>query len=486
METNKKGKCGVCEIPHFRRNNYFYGKLLTARDFKDEQCYFNEKRWLINRMIHGWGVVCGLDVHFEDFGEECIQQDSSCEKKKRCKIVIEPGLAIDCCGREILVCEKQVITLDDVEPSCNPESEKHSHGKRKYVICLEYDECKTESVTVAPSMCGQSEKTKFNRIQDHFKIRLRHASDICDEGYQREFCQLSDRQYSEQNQSGSAYNQDLKQNCAQYETLNYYLCEKLREGCPDCAYESCLVLADITAEPLGFSSDSPSQDDGQQEPQQQEQGERPHKPRIRIRIDPCSRRRLVYNNKMLFDLIHCFHEDLPHIIGISWEDCHGKMNLGWDAFEEKIIKGGLTVTFDHEMDPETINRHTFFISFKFGDRPSGTIVQKFIPIDGISHAANHCTFKLSISKDWIEEEIEASKSELFDGIDVEITLRSSHILDKDGKALDGDFIGGKLPSGNGTQGGDYLSWFSVLEKGAESSQKPDQNSAKLYATDKIA
>ena len=29
------------------------------------------------------------------------------------------------------------------------------------------------------------------------------------------------------------------------------------------------------------------------------------------------------------------------------------------------------------------------------------------------------------------------------------------------KALDGNFIGGKLPSGNGSPGGDFTSWFFV-------------------------
>ena len=28
----------------FVRNNYFYGKLLSVRDFQEEQKYFNDKR----------------------------------------------------------------------------------------------------------------------------------------------------------------------------------------------------------------------------------------------------------------------------------------------------------------------------------------------------------------------------------------------------------------------------------------------------------
>ena len=39
------------------RNQYFYGKMLTARDFEIEQRYHNNKRRLINRTILGAGVV---------------------------------------------------------------------------------------------------------------------------------------------------------------------------------------------------------------------------------------------------------------------------------------------------------------------------------------------------------------------------------------------------------------------------------------------
>ncbi len=44
----------------FERNRYFYGKLLTVRDFEVEQRYHSGKRALLNRLVHGAGVVCGL------------------------------------------------------------------------------------------------------------------------------------------------------------------------------------------------------------------------------------------------------------------------------------------------------------------------------------------------------------------------------------------------------------------------------------------
>ncbi|MBP5410850.1 MAG: hypothetical protein J6Y26_02955, partial [Lachnospiraceae bacterium] len=46
----------------FERTKYYYGMLLSVDDFNAEQRYMNDKRRLVNRLIHGMGVVCGLNV----------------------------------------------------------------------------------------------------------------------------------------------------------------------------------------------------------------------------------------------------------------------------------------------------------------------------------------------------------------------------------------------------------------------------------------
>jgi hypothetical protein len=66
MKTTKnkpsENGCLPCDIPPFSRNNYFTGKLLTARDFTAEQQYSADKLRLHQIALHGWGVVCGLKV----------------------------------------------------------------------------------------------------------------------------------------------------------------------------------------------------------------------------------------------------------------------------------------------------------------------------------------------------------------------------------------------------------------------------------------
>lgn len=70
-----------------RRPTYFEGQLLTAEDLEAEQSYFLGARRSDVRELHGWGVVSGLSVQPSAGGG----------------VVVDPGLAIDGLGREIVV-----------------------------------------------------------------------------------------------------------------------------------------------------------------------------------------------------------------------------------------------------------------------------------------------------------------------------------------------------------------------------------------------
>lgn len=80
-----------------RRVNFFEGRLVTADDLAEEQQAGRERVWLHNRMLHGAGVVAGLDVSVE--GEQ---------------LVVSPGMAIDGLGREIVLTEPSAIDGSDV------------------------------------------------------------------------------------------------------------------------------------------------------------------------------------------------------------------------------------------------------------------------------------------------------------------------------------------------------------------------------------
>ena len=52
----------IDELASPRRNHFFYGKLLDELHLRMEQDYFNGKRWMLNRLGLGHGVLCGLEV----------------------------------------------------------------------------------------------------------------------------------------------------------------------------------------------------------------------------------------------------------------------------------------------------------------------------------------------------------------------------------------------------------------------------------------
>ena len=70
------------------RTRYFTGQLLGEADLAQEQLYFREKLRRHNRMLHGWGIVSGLDVRAGPADGE---------------LTVEPGYALDRYGDEIVV-----------------------------------------------------------------------------------------------------------------------------------------------------------------------------------------------------------------------------------------------------------------------------------------------------------------------------------------------------------------------------------------------
>lgn len=76
------------------RINFFSGQLLNADDFRSEQDYHRSKAHLHNRMLHGSGIVGGLEVTSDND-----------------RLNVRPGLAIDGYGREISVAEPQTVDV---------------------------------------------------------------------------------------------------------------------------------------------------------------------------------------------------------------------------------------------------------------------------------------------------------------------------------------------------------------------------------------
>ena len=151
--------CPSCDCQPFARNAYWTGKLMLARDFVDEQQYVVEKLRHHNQHLHGTGVVCGLKVVPHD--------TEACRKFFVC---IEPGTAIDCCGRDIVMCDRECVdlrTFPDIKKLFDNPDDK----KRTLRVCIRYRECPAEDIPVLYDECGCDDaRCAPNRILESYAI----------------------------------------------------------------------------------------------------------------------------------------------------------------------------------------------------------------------------------------------------------------------------------------------------------------------------
>lgn len=155
------------ELQRFKRNAYFYGKLMTVRDFQLEQEYLNEKRQLGHRLVHGRGIVCGMELESAGFGT-----GASADKLV---VTLLPGVAIDGCGREIVV-ERKLSGEELDVPGIATLS-----GTRKFYLFLKYGESFGEPVPALADASGCEETCCNSRILEGFRLELAQEWSDCEE-----------------------------------------------------------------------------------------------------------------------------------------------------------------------------------------------------------------------------------------------------------------------------------------------------------------
>jgi hypothetical protein len=205
-------------VPQFDRLRYFYGQMLHAQDLQQEQAYFREKLKLHNRCLHGWGVVCGLQVTPPPRDPDCepatdeqyarlkalleerqralaaaeeqerVVKRAEVEEIKRrlealgppsdCRpadfrttVQIACGLAIDCEGNEVVVRQPLVVDLwSALTPEDRRMADPNDGGTTLYLgLC--YRECPIEPVRpVVPDSCGVTSDCTFGKLRDSISV----------------------------------------------------------------------------------------------------------------------------------------------------------------------------------------------------------------------------------------------------------------------------------------------------------------------------
>lgn len=449
MDKDATCRCGVCHPSSFERNNYFNGKLLCAADLQAEQRYFNDKRSLINRMVLGWGIVCGLEVTLEN---GCL--------------VVAPGLALDCCGRELLVCDRRVLEIETVREALggrspgsggtpvtgygtpppgsgtppgygtppsgyggptggprDPQYDRPSEASgypgdpetrpERWVLCLEYRECRIHPVKTPASCEPKPGRPQYNRIRDDYQLTIRPWSKACPDDHTQDGCP-HDR-------------------LTVATPLHRALVDQSRT-CPECKDCACVVLAigdlDTTYQP----------------------------PALRLDPDSWKYRRIVYTNPALAGVIQCLHGGLAHIAAMNWVP---GAQFKADEFLDRLGRDRLRVSFDQPMNARTVTnvytcRLSIFVTTTEGSCP----VQFHIPVRRIDYDDASATATYSFDDDCIEQELRRVCRRLRKAAEVELILHGSMIHNARGRALDAELID-DFPTGNGVEGGEFIAYFTV-------------------------
>ena len=273
MATNN---CNVCNeemieevndtLKQFERNKYFYGKLMTVKDFELEQGYFNGKRHLLNRLIHGVGIARGLKVTTPTLTGTTL------------KIALSSGVALDCWGREIVV-DKEYSELN-VTGTLGGDTKGYLYIKQK--------PCLKDPVPVLSNASTCEQECCYSRIKEDFEVIVSNIAPpvpdfLLDVG---KYWKKDGEVYKDVNPVMG----DIKSNEADWHeaeiiiAINEYL-EKI--GCPSCN-DSKVLLAVIEKKADGSI--------------------------VVNNTETHKYRSIVYNNPMLYDLISSHLVDFtnPH------------------------------------------------------------------------------------------------------------------------------------------------------------------------------
>lgn len=463
--------CSELACESGRRNNYFEGKRLTTDSFRVEQSYLIERRHLINRAIHGWGVVYGYAISGGSSGQ----------------LTIGPGLALDECGRELLQVGDKKVRFDDLvvldekggvltDRTRVFSSAGQPDGKPPmcWMLSVHYAEQHSGPVTVSDSCRCEHQEWEHTCETVRYSLKQVLCEECCCDFECELTCECATGPCCDDEVVIKGAKQQPQPNKPFKRGGCRCLCEHLTRlqpnpGCgPLCDVEqpcsrakadlqhgvalACVALVrDDDCDRWTFDS-----------------------------VDACGPRRLVKRNDLLFDLIRgC---DLTRISDIGWKDWHRKKEaVPFDDFSDALGPAGdrqddyvtrdFWVKFSRPVREDTVRPDCFAMTVMSTEREGGWFQTFRVPIVRVETAgseagdpANHVReATIVVDGAWVEDGVRGRRS-LFLGAEtqIEIEVRGDFIVDCNGQTVDANAVGlSPGPTGNGTPGGTFISTFRV-------------------------
>jgi hypothetical protein len=152
------------KLDPLKRVNYTFGLVLGVEEFVQSDTYFLAKHHVENRLLHGYGTVCGLAVVVQ--------------AKPAFEIQVTPGWAINPRGQEIKVPQLMCVQLDNwlsVNLAALKATLLSTAPPPTMSLCVVLcsRECKTDTVPIPGEPCmTQSSAMAPSRIADSFELML--------------------------------------------------------------------------------------------------------------------------------------------------------------------------------------------------------------------------------------------------------------------------------------------------------------------------
>jgi hypothetical protein len=180
MKTDALCQDLVCDHSYAERPRYYARQLITDEIMRLEQRYFIDRMRRHNRLMHGWGVVCGAQVCPNPVSK------TGASGNRPWEVVVHPGYILGPYGDEIIIdCERTIdlrtsgvsgVTgepcVDVVDPWCS-EIIAPRDPSAPLFIAVRYKECQTRPVRVQPVGCGCDDaQCENSRLRDGYEIAI--------------------------------------------------------------------------------------------------------------------------------------------------------------------------------------------------------------------------------------------------------------------------------------------------------------------------
>jgi len=187
MDANSNccgGATTVCDSTIAELPRYYPRQLITPDDLTLEQNYFRDRMRRHNRLLHGWGVVCGALVC-----PVTTQDANGVTSFSPCQVQVQPGYVLGPYGDEIILdCPRTVdlrtsgvsgVTgepcIDAPDPWCTQVFTPPSTTNTLY-IAVKYTQSMARPVRVQPVGCGCDDTAcEYSRWKDGYEIGVLQA-----------------------------------------------------------------------------------------------------------------------------------------------------------------------------------------------------------------------------------------------------------------------------------------------------------------------